>query len=60
MSVASEGLLCVMTCSSLGLYWRVQVLDPLTYGIFFVAFTLISTWLVAFAYKKMKVSLKHK
>lgn len=42
------------------LYWRVQVMDPLTFGIFFVAFTLITTWFVAFAYRKMKVSLKHK
>ena len=35
-------------------------MDPLTYGVVFVALTLLSTWMVAFAYKKMKISLKHK
>ena len=48
------------TCSVAGLYWRVQVMDPLTYGIFFFAFTLITTWVVAFAYRAIKLSLKHK
>lgn len=35
-------------------------MDPLIYGIFFVAFTLITTWVVAYAYKNMKLTLKHK
>lgn len=45
---------------NLGLYWRVQVMDPFTYGVFFVILTVLSTVLVSYAYKKIKVSLKHK
>ena len=43
-----------------GLYWRVQVMDPLTYGVFFCLLTLFTTWVVSSAYKKMKRSLEHK
>ena len=35
-------------------------MDPLTYGIFFVVLTILSTVLVSYAYRKMKISLKHK
>ena len=51
----------VCRCSfNAGLYWRVQMMDLITYGIVFVAFTIISTMLLAHAYKKTKVNMKHK
>ena len=43
-----------------GLYWRIQMMDPLTYAIFFVAFTFLSTYLVAYAYRKLQFTLKYK
>ena len=47
-------------CVCEGLYWRVQVMDPFTYGIFFVVLTVLSTVVVSYAYRQMKISLKHK
>ena len=44
----------------LGLFWRIHQMDPYSSGIMFVVMTLISTWLVAFAYKNVKFQLKHK
>lgn len=44
----------------LGLYWRVMVLDIVTYSPLFGVVTLICTYLVSEAYKKTKISLKHK
>jgi len=43
-----------------GLFWRIHQMDPYSSGIMFVVMTLISTWLVAFAYKNVKFQLKHK
>jgi len=42
------------------LYWRVHSIDVSAYSIMFVIGTLISTWLLAFAYKNTKHVLKHK
>nr|ALS04774.1 translocon-associated protein subunit gamma-like protein [Pseudodiaptomus poplesia] len=42
------------------LYWRVHTIDVSSYAIMFVIGTLVSTWLVAFAYKNKKHVLKHK
>ncbi len=36
------------------------MMDLITYGIVFLAFTIISTMLLAHAYKKTKVNMKHK
>ncbi|XP_020621920.1 translocon-associated protein subunit gamma-like [Orbicella faveolata] len=44
----------------LWLFWRIHQMDPYSSGIMFVVMTLISTWLVAFAYKNVKFQLKHK
>ena len=35
-------------------------MDPYSSGIMFAVMTLISTWLVAYAYKNVKFQLKHK
>ena len=43
-----------------GLYWRVQLMDLVTYAIPFIVLTILSTWLVAYAYRNVKVALKHK
>ena len=43
-----------------GLYWRVMALDPVTYAPLFAVVTLSCTYLVSEAYKKTKISLKHK
>ena len=44
----------------LGLYWRVQMMDMLVFSLLFLVMTGVSTWLVAFAYKKVKFNLRHK
>lgn len=35
-------------------------MDPWSSGIMFAVMTLVSTWLVSFAYKNVKFQLKHK
>jgi len=42
------------------LYWRVHSIDIATYAVIFAVGTLVSTWLLAFAYKNTKHMLKHK
>merc|ERR1712154_654710 len=42
------------------LYWRVHSIDITTYAVIFAIGTLVSTWLLAFAYKNTKHLLKHK
>ena len=42
------------------LYWRVHSIDITTYAVIFAIGTLVSTWLLAFAYKNTKHMLKHK
>lgn len=44
----------------LGLYWRVMVLDLVSFAPLFAVVTLICTYLVSESYKKIKISLKHK
>jgi len=41
------------------LYWRIHQMEPQQSWSLFAVMTLVSTWLVAFAYKKMKHVLKH-
>ncbi len=43
-----------------GLYWRIQMMDLLTYSIVFVVFTCVSTYLVAIGYKNLQHKLKYK
>ena len=45
-----------------GLYWRVQMMDMLNlvHVLLFVMFTALSTWLIAYAYRKVKFSMRHK
>ena len=42
------------------LYWRVHSIDITSYAVIFAIGTLVSTWLLAFAYKNTKHMLKHK
>ena len=42
------------------LYWRVHSIDIASYAVIFAIGTLVSTWLLAFAYKNTKHLLKHK
>merc|ERR1712010_1063 len=42
------------------LYWRVHSIDITSYAVIFAIGTLVSTWLLAFAYKNAKHMLKHK
>merc|ERR1712228_128063 len=42
------------------LYWRVHSMDVSAYAIMFVVGTLVSTWLLALAYRNTKHVLKHK
>ena len=60
LSVADiEWCLCCLYFLS-GLFWRIHQMDPYSSGIMFAVMTLISTWLVAYAYKNVKFQLKHK
>ena len=43
-----------------GLFWRVVMMDLMTYGVIFAALTIGSTWLLQSAYKRTKIHLKHK
>merc|ERR1712110_1088187 len=42
------------------LYWRIHSIDITSYAIVFAIGTVVSTWLLAFAYKNTKHLLKHK
>ena len=42
------------------LYWRIHSMDIKSSSILFVIMTLVSTWIVAFAYRNTKHLLKHK
>ncbi|XP_013400888.1 translocon-associated protein subunit gamma-like [Lingula anatina] len=50
----------IVSAIPLWLFWRVHQMDPYQSAILFVIMTMISTWLVAFAYKNVKFVLKHK
>lgn len=47
-------------CLHSGLYWRVWHMDLIQSAVLYSVMTLISTYLVAFAYKNVKFVLKHK
>lgn len=47
-------------CVFKGLFWRIHFMDLLTSSPLFVIMTLVSTYLVSFAYKNTKFILKHK
>lgn len=42
------------------LFWRIHAMDMTSSSILFGVLTLVSTWLVAFAYRNTKHLLKHK
>jgi len=44
----------------LWLFWKVHLMDPMTYAVLFIVGTLIAAYLVAFAYRNTKFTLKHK
>ncbi|EDO39583.1 predicted protein [Nematostella vectensis] len=50
----------IVSAIPLWLFWRIHQMDPYSSGILFAVMTLVSTWLVAFAYKNVKFQLKHK
>lgn len=50
----------MLTWAFSGLFWRIHQMDPYQSGLIWAAMTLVSTYLVAFAYKNTKFILKHK
>ena len=42
------------------LYWRIHQMEPWNFYIFYVAATLVATYLISFAYRNVKFVLKHK
>ncbi|XP_076365222.1 translocon-associated protein subunit gamma [Tachypleus tridentatus] len=50
----------IVSAIPIWLFWRIHQMDPYQSAILFVVVTLVSTWLVAFAYKNVKFVLKHK
>lgn len=49
-----------LSCFFEGLYWRIWHMDLVQSAVLYSVMTLISTYLVAFAYKNVKFVLKHK
>lgn len=43
-----------------GLFWRIWHMDLVQSAVLYAVMTLVSTYLVAFAYKNVKFVLKHK
>ncbi|XP_070504257.1 translocon-associated protein subunit gamma [Chironomus tepperi] len=54
------GSAAITSALPIWLYWRIHQMELLSSLIFFVAFTAISTYLMAMAYRNTKFTLKHK
>jgi len=50
----------IVSAIPIWLFWRIHQMDLYQSAVFFVALTLLSTYLVALAYKNVKFVLKHK
>lgn len=50
----------VFVSMSVGLFWRIWHMDLVQSAVLYAVMTLVSTYLVAFAYKNVKFVLKHK
>lgn len=50
----------LLSFPSSGLFWRIWHMDLVQSAVLYCAMTLVSTYLVAFAYKNVKFVLKHK
>ncbi|XP_014670708.1 PREDICTED: translocon-associated protein subunit gamma-like [Priapulus caudatus] len=50
----------IVSAIPLWLFWRIHQMDPYQSGLVWAAMTIVSTYLVAFAYKNTKFVLKHK
>jgi len=50
----------IVSAIPIWLFWRIHLMDIITASPIFLIVTLIATWLMAFAYKNTKFSLKHK
>ncbi|XP_074661839.1 translocon-associated protein subunit gamma-like [Tubulanus polymorphus] len=50
----------IVSAIPIWLFWRIHQMDPYQSGIMFGMMTLVSTYLMSFAYKNVKFVLKHK
>jgi translocon-associated protein subunit gamma len=50
----------IVACLPLWLFWKVHLMDPMTYAVLFGVGTVLAAYFVAFAYKNLKLTLKHK
>jgi translocon-associated protein subunit gamma len=50
----------IVSAIPIWLFWRIHLMDIITSSPIFILVTLASTWLMAFAYRNTKFSLKHK
>jgi translocon-associated protein subunit gamma len=50
----------IVSAIPIWLFWRIHLMDIITASPIFLVVTLVATWLMAFAYKNTKFSLKHK
>lgn len=57
--ISLSSVLCLFFLS-LGLFWRIWHMDLVQSAVLYAVMTLVSTYLVAFAYKNVKFVLKHK
>merc|ERR1712192_355188 len=60
MCLVFYGNAFIVSAIPVWLYWRVHSIDITSYAVIFAIGTLVSTWLLAFAYKNTKHMLKHK
>jgi translocon-associated protein subunit gamma len=50
----------IVSAIPIWLFWRIHLMDIITSSPIFLIVTFLSTWLMAFAYRNTKFSLKHK
>jgi len=54
------GNAAIISAIPIWLFWRIHSMEPLDFGVYYLIGTLVSTYLISFAYKNVKFVLKHK
>jgi len=54
------GNAAIISAIPIWLFWRIHSMEPLDFAVYYVIGTLISAYLISFAYKNVKFILKHK
>lgn len=54
------GNAAIISAIPIWLFWRIHSMEPLDFAVYYLIGTLVTTYLVSFAYKNVKFVLKHK